>query len=168
MKITTAIAAEVVAQVAAQDRTDGDGFVRKGLFIRGGRSGAKLHLACEGMSSLMCGRWLKHDVRHFATSTTGLVGMPIDRLCEKCFAGIHAAAATAATVAPVKVDSDRRQTAEEAVVVAADAMAAQAERLRILAETIRGSVRNLRDPHGTASQMQAAAATLREVMPTVR
>jgi hypothetical protein len=49
------------------------------ILVNGGRSGRKVHVAQPGSSVLGCGKWVRHDVRHFQVSSAH-----VSALCEKC------------------------------------------------------------------------------------
>jgi len=58
------------------------------ILVKGGRTGAKLHLATVGSSSLSCGHWTRADISAFFVSDDlseeNLI-LQKARLCEKCF-----------------------------------------------------------------------------------
>lgn len=59
------------------------------ILTMGGRTGRKIHSSGSGSSSLGCGRWVKHSVRHF---TFDGATAPASMFCEKCFSASYLAA----------------------------------------------------------------------------
>ena len=56
------------------------------IVCRGGRTGAKLHLAHKTSSGLRCGRWIKAQAHHYEARIDNKADDEVcNNACEKCF-----------------------------------------------------------------------------------
>ena len=52
----------------------------RGITVKGGRTGKKVHGALRGNSVTFCGKWLKFEVSNFEVAEA-----EVEALCERCF-----------------------------------------------------------------------------------